>query len=379
MIRKRKSGYEVHVYSPTHKKKLYCGMRKNLRGPGGAQELEREKIAEFRGTPPVTAMTCEQYAQRWFAKKHGPGTRRPSPTTEQVNRGALGLRKKGQVRPGSFIALFGGRPLDAITREEALDWAKDHPAGAKVVAAMFADAIDDDRCKENPFGNRRLPQKRGRRDIEPLTEAEIDRLADLALTAWQTYGRVVAAWIMFLAWTGCRPGEAAAARWGDLDVEHGLLTVPRIKGERQTDQVVLPGAAVQALGRMTAPVAQAPADADRLFLTAHGKPYTVGSYAYYFTPVRAAFVAQLDPARRKALQACKGALDVYALRHFTGSYMADAGANEHEISAQLGNSPEVCRRHYIHVYRDRVNERNAGFLSSRSNVVELGKRRKESA
>jgi integrase len=379
MIRKRPNGYEVWAYDPAIKRKRYIGTRKQLRGSGGAAELERDTVREYRsGKPAVAAMTCAQYAERWLDARHGRGTRRPATATWQVNRSALGLRKPGQpLRPGSFLAAFGDRTLDGgVSREEALDFSRGKQGQAKVIAAMYSDAVDDARATENPFANRRLPNRRGRRDIEPLTELEVTRLAELAVAAWEgSYGRVVAGWITFLAWTGCRPGEAAGVRWGDLDVERGLLTVPRIKGDKQTDEIVLPGAAVQALERMPEQRAAAPANRDRLFLTAYGKPYTIGSYSYYWRPVRAAFVAQLDPDRRGELQAARGALDVYALRHFTGSYMAARGANEFQIAAQLGNSPEVCRRTYIHTYREEVNERNRGFLAQTVADLDAARRR----
>lgn len=369
---------EVFVYSPAHKRKLYVGRRKNLRGPDGALELERQKIAEFTGKPTAPlAWTCADYAERWLERHHGQGTRRPVPSTRQQNASVLGQLKNDTLRSGSFLATFGGREMSAITREQALDWAREHSTQAKVVSAMFNDAVDDGRATTNPFGNRRLPTKRGRRDIEPLTESEILKLADLARDAWNEYGLIVAGWVVFLAWTGCRPGEASSRTWDDVDLENGLLTVPRIKGDKQTDMVVLPPAAVAALRAMPAQCAANDRDAGLLFLTAQGKPYTIGSFGYYWKPVRAAFVASLEPDRKKRLLAVKGALDVYALRHYCASIMADRGANEFEISAQLGNSPEVCRDIYVHVHRDRVNERNAEFL--RDNVRSLDERRRTGA
>jgi hypothetical protein len=59
-----------------------------------------------------------------------------------------------------------------------------HPHNAKAVAALLNDAIDDEACTANPFRNRRQEQPRGRQDIYPLTEEEVDRLADCALRHW---------------------------------------------------------------------------------------------------------------------------------------------------------------------------------------------------
>jgi integrase len=234
MIRKPdpKTGMrQVHVYDPARRQKVYVGSRKNLRGPDGAQELERQKKTEFSGKPADTeGMTCNDYADRWLTVKHGPGTRRPSPTTEQVNRGLL----------NRFRTDFGDRLLDdGITRIEALDWSKQHPTNAKAVSAMFNDAVDDMLTKANPFANRRQTGSRGRRDIAPLTEQEVERLAELAYVAHGDYGDVCSAWILFLAWVGCRPSEMCQARWEHIGRD-GRLTIKRVKGHKQTETIVLP-------------------------------------------------------------------------------------------------------------------------------------------
>lgn len=360
--RKPGGAREVWVYNPAVGRKVYVGSRKALRGKGGAQELEREKIAEFAGDPaaaPAHEMTCEEYADRWLTIKHGPGTRRPAAGTEKVNRGLL----------RAFRAEFGARTLrGGITRVEALDWSKAHPTNAKAVSAMFNDALDDMLTDANPFGNRRLPEGRGRKDIAPLTEQEIGMLAEIAYTAWGAYGSVVAAWITFLAWTGARPKEAFALEWPAVDVAGNRVTVSRVKGKQQTETIVLPPAAV------TAMLAMPGARAGLVFKTTRGAGYDKGAWGYYWRPVRAAFVSRLSPARRAELLAVKGALDPYALRHFCASLMVDRGGNEFEVAHQLGNSPEVCRDHYIHAHRDRTNDRVALMLSA--GVTDLGAHRR---
>lgn len=349
---------EVWVYDPRAGKKIYVGSRVLLKD---ANKLFREKTAELAGTPAdPSAMTCGEYADRWLTVKHGDGTRRPAPTTTQVNRGLL--------KP--FRARFGDRPLRAgIDRVEALDWSRQHPQNAKAVSAMFNDALDDMLTDANPFGNRRLPEGRGRKDIAPLTEQEITLLCEVAYTTWGRYGAVVAGWITFLAWTGARPKEAFAAEWDAVDAPGNRVTVQRVKGAKKTETIVLPPTAVTALLAMPAP------RAGLLFKTTRGAGYDKGAWGYYWRPVRSAFVAKLPPARRAELQAAKGALDPYALRHFCGSLMADRGLSEFDIAHQLGNSPEVCRETYIHTHVDRANDRVA--LALAAGVADLGAHRRK--
>lgn len=357
-IKKRPNGSrEVWCYDPRKGRMVYVGSRLLERD---AKALFREKTSEFAGQPAdAGGMTCDEYADRWLSVKHGPGTRREADNTLKVNRGLL----------KAFRADFGDRALrGGINRVEALDWARKHSTNAKAVSAMFNDAVDDMLTDANPFGNRRLPEKRGRKDIAPLTETEVARLADLAMDAWGAYGLVVGAWVTFLAWTGARPSEAFAATWERVDVANGRVTVDRVKGDKNTETIVLPDTAAQALLRIPGP------RHGLLFLTPRGASYDKGGWGYYWRPVRVAFVAQLEPDRRRELEAAKGALDVYALRHFCGSLMADRGLSEFDIAHQLGNSPEVCRETYVHTHRDRANDRVAMALNS--NVVPLTRRRR---
>jgi integrase len=351
----------VYVYDPRVGHKVYVGSRKALRGPGGAQELEREKIVEFSGVQTDRArMTCRRYAdERWLPLKHGPNTRRPSPTTAQVNRDSL--------KP--FLRDFGDRDMHSLTRVEALDWSRQHPRQAKAVSAMFNDAVDDQILEGNPFANRRAEQPRGRKDISPLTEAEVDQLVQIAEEMWGAYGRVCGAWITFLAWVCCRPGEAFRAEWSDLDFERGEVTIRRVKPPYNTDTVVLPARAQTALLDM--PVERV----GLLFRTVNGKPIVKNSSRYYWDPVRKAFMRGLTARRRAELLSGRPDFDLYELRHMGASVMADRGLNEFDIAHQLGNSPQVCRETYIHTYRDRTNDRVRLALEQAPKIVNLTARR----
>lgn len=340
---------QVYVYDPRVGKKVYVGSREKLRGPGGAQQLEREKAAEFAGQAPApSTLTAAAYCATWLDLHHGGGTRRPAPSTRALN--------ESNLRP--FLAKYGARPLDGgVTRSEALAWAKKHRHSAKAVSAMYNDALDEEKCKANPFANRRQEQPRGRKDIEPITEDEVDRLAEIALAMWgrNGYGLVVSAWIMFASWVGCRPGETFAVTAADLNYAAGEVAIRRVKkrdgGVYPVDVVVLPGAAQDAIRAMPVIPAAGP-----IFRTVTGRPITKGSQRYVWDPVRKAFERELSPARAAELLLDRD-LNFYELRHFCGSMMADRGLSEHDIAHQLGNSVQVCRETYIHAYRDRTNDR----------------------
>jgi integrase len=366
---KRSDGkYDVHVYSPAAKRKLYVGRRALERD---AKALFREKTAEFLGeAPPAPArgLTCAEYAPRWLDLHHGPGTRRPAPATRTHN--------ELMLRP--FLRAFGDAMMDGgIMRGDALAWSRDRPHNAKVVSAMFNDAIDDEATQANPFRNRRQEQARGRQDIYPMTEDEVDRLAGIARREWGAdgYGLVARAWVLFGAWVGTRPGETFSVSPLDLDFDGGLVRVTRVKGRKQTEWIVLPEVVQAAVAAIPPALDQGP-----LFRTVTGIPMDrKGALHYHWSPIRAAFRQTVTPARWQELlegQSDKRSLDFYALRHFCASILVDRGGDEYDVSHQLGNTPEVARRVYIHGYRDRVNARNRDRLEG-ANVVDLGRKRAE--
>lgn len=359
----------VFVYDPAVKRKVYVKPadfgKATPTNDRQAKELERLAVTAFRreasGKPREGLLTVREYATEWLEDHHGEGTRRPASIT----------RKQNEQKLRVFLDDFGDRQMDGgIIRREALRWAKSHEYKARTVAAMFNDAFDDEETKANPFANRRHKQSKGRTDIVPLTEMEVERLADIALKVHKDYGLMCRAWILFLAWVGTRPGEAFGLEWPALDFEEGLVTVTRIKGFKQTDRIIFPKRAQDALLEL-------PGErVDRVFSTVYGKRIAKGSCAYSWNPVRAAFLAddKLAEDRRRELLSVKGALDPYALRHHCASQIVANGGDEYDVSFQLGNTPEVARQ-YVHDYAQRRLDRIRHALDGAS-VASLDAARK---
>jgi integrase len=341
--------YEAFTYVPKAQRKPGEGPKRYIgtyakRGDA-VQAFEDAKRA-LRGKPPMDEMTVGEYAERWLEFKHGPGTRRPAPMTRVVNRQGL----------QAFLTDFADMPMHAIRRNEALDWCLKHPNSAKPVSAMYQDAVNDDLIPSNPFANRQQKQKRGRKDIQPLTEAEVEQLATIAEDVWGAYGKVCKAWILFSAWVGTRPGETFSLTWDDLDLDAGLVSVKRCKPPYNVDVVPVAQRVREALLAM--PVERT----GHLFTTVRGLPIRKGSYTWYWDRVRVVFESKLEPARRDALREGQPAIALYSLRHFCASIIVARGGNEFDISAQLGNSPDVAREVYFHDYRSDRNKRLRGLL-----------------
>lgn len=321
-----------------------------------ARKLEALAVARMQGPRPKRLVTVEQWRETWLTEHHGPGTPRPEPTTATHNRQAT----------SHFASLHGTQRLEGFPRSEALSFAQTHPQQAKAVAAMFATALHLELIVVNPFSKLGLPRSEGRAHIDPLTAEEIDTLADIARRVLGVYGDEFAAFLTFLAWTGVRPGEACALEWPDIDLARGLADIrfsrrndgtrgpiKKVReGRPRRRTIVIPQAAVQGLACL-------PRSREHVFATPTGKPLLPNNYRYYWGKVRSTFLGTLPSSHwlPRRIGESDAHLDVYELRHFCGSYLASEGLSSWDIAEQLGNTPAVCERIYVHPYRTASRDR----------------------
>ena len=132
-------------------------------------------------------------------------------------------------------------------------------------------------------------------DIDPLTEAEVEEIAAIALKTTGHWGPEFWALILWMAWTGMRPGETCGLQVSATST--GRATV-RIERNMRNDGTTGP---VKGKRRRTIPLADQAAASrtalrrtnGQLFRTPTGKPLRPNSLRHYWIPVRAAFTAQL--------------------------------------------------------------------------------------
>lgn len=354
--RGKKGVIPVYVHDPAAGRKVYVKPEDHGMSPPttvrAARTLERRaKQAMEESGLQRTSWTVLAWREHWLEKRHGANTPRPESTTKSHNAQAT----------KHFMSEYGERSIGSIKRSEALEFLRKHRHQGKAVAAMFSDAVDAEVLAASPFARPGLPALRGRADIDPLTRQEIDRLVEIARRQLGLYGDMFAGFLTFLAWTGVRPGEACGLERADLDLTKGLADVRRTRRNdgaiaptknKQRRTVVVPKAALDAIW-LIAP------DDGPIFRTATGKPLLPNSYRYYWQRVRTAFMETLPTSHwlpRRVAEKDEH-LDVYELRHFCGSFLAAKGYSAREISTQLGNTPAVCERVYLHDYRDQVLER----------------------
>ena len=161
---------------------------------------------------------------------------------------------------------------------------------------------------------------------------------DMVLEAAGAEPDGIAAWLALYA--GLRRGEVARATWADVSLERGRLTVPIAKtGRRRT--VPLASALIERLSAVP--------ESER---TGRIVPWQEAMARWEWEASRLLLALQDAcpdiPADR---------LRWNVFRHTFGSLLAQAGVSLDKISAWLGNSPAVCRRHYAgFTPRDRRDE-----------------------
>jgi integrase len=150
--------------------------------------------------------------------------------------------------------------------------------------------------------------------------------------------------IELLAYSGVRPGEALALRWGDMR-EKTLLVERAISLGVVRDTKTTKHRAV----RLLAPLAQdlrewklasgRPDDRALIFPGVDGRPWGEEAWKSWR---RRAFARALKAAGVEHARP-------YALRHSFASLLLHEGRSVVDVAAQLGHSPAVCLGTYAHV------------------------------
>jgi integrase len=192
-----------------HGKYHWVGRFPTRKARDAAVARARVELARSRATG---GLFCGEWADRYLARYE----RDHKASSTDTARAAL----------RRFRADFGERPLDSITRIEAIDWAERVPVGvAAVVVTCMNAAVDAELIDRNPF--RGLGRRgRGRADQHPPTEGEISALLE-ACAALGRYAPQMRSLIVFCAYSGIRPGEAFALEWADIDFTNMRIDVKR--------------------------------------------------------------------------------------------------------------------------------------------------------
>jgi integrase len=328
----------------------------------GGKQLKRRLEDEKTRRVKHADETVESFCGRWMDDY--PGGRAES------------TRTHNSERVKAFARDFAGRRLGDVSRREVRRWViggvaepdlakeargwagsivapdgsvtvKSHRGNLAALRAMYADARRDHLVSENPFAELQVPKSEGRRRILVLSEAEVNRLADIAVEIHgPEFGQVIAGMILCAAWMGVRPGELFALKWGNLDFKRGRAEIveqynaktgrydrPKT-GERTI--VLLPpaGEAIRGVPRHVGD--------DFVFHTNRGSPFTPRNWHYSWDKIRQRFIGGLPEdhhLRQRLARDPSADLDFYELRHFCATYLLDTlELSPSTVAIQLGHA-----------------------------------------
>lgn len=318
-ILKRGRTYGVVVYDRGRREWVGTFRTKEL-----AREAEAQALLDRRQQG--DRITVQNFAKTWLERYP-----RQKRSTE--------IHYAQEIR--RFAQDFAGWPLRDLRRPALRAWALEHSGSAKVARTMLGDAFRDGLIRENPLSGLRLPESRGRRDLEPPTEEDVLRLAETAVHVHGQYGaRFYAPMLLMAAYTGLRPGELFALRHDDVDERTGTIRVDR-QFSPKANEFTLPKNGRRRKAPLLAPALEAYkrvpfAGEELIFQTKNACMFSGKVSHYYWQPVRAAF-GQPD-------------LDWYALRHFFGTWLAQKGNGAPEIARAMGHidGGKLALERYIH-------------------------------
>jgi integrase len=221
-----------------------------------------------------------------------------------------------------------------------------------LLSAALRDAVRLGICPANPAANTKLPKAQPR-ERKALSVQEVARFREA------TKGSPHHVFFGFQIDTGCRPSEALALRWEDVDLEAGTVTIrrslskgakgvpkcfqdPKTESSRRT--IALAASIIAELRthraqRAAARLAAGPAytDLGLVFAGETGKPLDEKNLNGRHLKSAAA-AAGLDPA-----------VSLYSLRHTCATLLITAGVAPNIVAERLGHkTTETTFRNYVH-------------------------------
>jgi integrase len=358
-IYKTTKGYTIRWYDGDGREhqKTYKGVTREE-----ANKLERELLAERdRGERPPDvrhAPIFKAFAEQWVEESRS-GWK------------ASTLSQYHQVLKSQLLPAFGDLRVSQVTEprvRQALTLWHDGGLGARrinlvllVLKTILKTARKRRWLREDPLADVKLLEE-PRTEIDPLSPDEIAAFLDACPAWWRPYFAVA-------FWTGARPNELAALKWGDVD---GASTRFRIRAGRYRgvesapktpdsvrDVDMLPPVveafraqkAQQAAVRLKAGQGAAEPGQDYVFTGPEGgllNPNDIRDHAWYTTLKKAEL-------RRRTM---------YQTRHSFASNALAAGEPPSWVAAQLGHAtPEMLFSVYARFIPNRTRRDGSALLA----------------
>jgi integrase len=216
-------------------------------------------------------------------------------------------------------------------------WLNDHPeyrsewyrrCVISTIKRAFNWALEMELIPRNPFAKMRSRGRPQRR--RPMSDGEFQALLRGSDASFRRF-------LIFLKFTGSRPGEAASMRWADVHLEQASVILQEHKTARSTGRprvIPLVPTLIKLLLWMGSRDAGNPQDRDHVFLNGRGNAFSRGLLSLKMQRLR----RRLGLPRHVTL---------YGLRHRYGLMGIKNGVNLKLLSLCMGHARTQMTEHYI--------------------------------
>jgi integrase len=322
--------WRAQVYDPATGKNV--SVSKVLHGPSTFDtkreaKTAREKARGLLGMVVRQQVTVRDFAERW--------------TTDAIfERPKASTNLHNAERVQGFVDRYGDLPLTLVSDEVVAEWlALGKHGSVPALRAMFNDARSAKAgrlIQSNPFAELGLKRSKGNAKKDPPSEEMVWALIHKAREIGPPS---FAAWLQVGCFTGMRPGELDALRWGAVDFDRGLIRVAE-QWNAKSHTFTLPKNGLKRWALMPQQAREALLEmppGDFCFLNNWGSHWTAGARDRWWGQTRSA-VGYEDSL-------------YMATRHFAGSYMTNRLLLPSEdVAIALGHTDggELVRRLYGH-------------------------------
>jgi integrase len=199
-IKRTRTGYKISWYNAQgrERKQTFKGITRDQAEQKQREILHKRDFGEE--TPnPRQAPTFEEFAKQWI-EQHRPEWK------------ASTLSQYQNILDTRLIPLFGNNRVSHITAQVALELRTQlYDAGLsarRINLILLVMKMIQKAARYPLVGVKKLREEKA--DIDPLPAHEVEAFLAACPTWWRPFFTVS-------FWTGARPGELAALKWGDID------------------------------------------------------------------------------------------------------------------------------------------------------------------
>lgn len=321
------------------------------------------KLIELDGwTPPeerqaakwARSITVSEYATKWLAQRD------LAPKTRHLY---------GELLNGRILPTLGDVMMRALTPADVRAWWVALNAEKKtptrnthtyqLLKTIFSTACDDKVVSENPCQIKSAAKPPKARDVQPLTTAELDKVAE----SFPDHYRVA---VYVAAWCGVRSGELFELRRKDIHISGDKMVIKvRRQATRVGNELVVgPPKSDAGIRDVAVPPHVAAMLRDHMKLRT-GR----GPESFVFTTTRGlrlSTTAFTKAVKKGVGEVGKPDMRVHDLRHVGATWAAVAGATTKELMARIGHAtPAMAMRYQI-----AAADRDAAIAAAMSNLAQ---------